>query len=109
MTFMMRLRAFRLVSWPEHAGLLSCPHMEIHAELDGLNVLIDVDHAGKRVDGISHQHGALAQLIVIVLKPSRPIFRECPFHAAAAGPAEAVVDAFEAERGTEERSGDAVL
>src|ERR1700682_4676914 len=51
----------------------------------------------------------MAELIVVVFEPGRPIARECPFDTAACSNAGARVQSFKAEAGPPESARDAVF
>ncbi len=68
--------------------------MEIHAELDDLNGLLDVHGKGSAaVDDtviVDERHTLGAESVIVVFELDRPIGRQRPFDAGAHGPAEAV-------------------
>src|SRR6202051_5357330 len=79
-----------------------CSSDLVQTGFDDLDILFDVDDAGKAVDRIGHQHAAVAELVVVVFDVEGPVMGKRPVDAAAHGPAEAVVQAFKGEGGAGE-------
>ena len=71
--------------------------MKVHPDLDDLNGLLDVHDARAAVDAIGHQNVAVPELIVIIFDVHGPMTRERPIHAAAHGPAVAIVQPLKVE------------
>jgi hypothetical protein len=91
------------------ADLLAGPHMKVQTEFDDLNALLDVDRTRTPIDCVGHQDAGMAEPKVIVFELGRPMMPECPFDAAARGPAEALVQAFKAKGDAGETAGGGVF
>src|ERR1700730_4638650 len=94
---------------PFMIDLLTVPHMEIQPDLGDLHALFEVHWSRDRVDGVGHECGAVAELIIVVLYRKRPMAGECPVNPATHDPAQALVQTLEAEGNVGEGAGYIIL